>query len=235
MGFFKITCLQGAISIMYAALERKHRSEVMLELYGVKQVPDIPPIESEAEAQLRTPREAAKRAFLLYALLGMIFYHKPEEITYWVQREGLWEDLSPREKEVFSIPISALAQEEKAWKLRALQSNVLTWRMEALWILLWCLGKLDHLDWPEEQCNGSLIRGLLPNPGEPVGPFLENARFRPLAEILDALDLHYRIHLMLEDERCKFDEALFKLDPMIVYERIHALAWLAGWQDEWDD
>jgi len=220
---------------MNLAQERKKRSEEKLQSVGIEPLSSIPAVVEESQIKLRTPEEVAKRAIILYALMGIIFYEKPEEIVNWIKSEGLWNDLSPQEQEVFSVPISnELSPEEKAWKQRAMQSNLLTWRIEALQILLWCLGKLEHLEWPEEKCDGTEIRDIMPGLGESTKRFIAQARLRPIQQLLDCVDLHYRLHMMMQEQGTE-SNALSSFDTLIVYERIHALAWLVHWHEEWDD
>lgn len=219
---------------MRLAIERKQRSEGKLHSIGLDPNPNIPALEDETMIQLRSPEEIAIRAFLLHALMGVIFYEKPAEVVRWVQTEGLWESLTPKEKKIFLIPISNLDEGQKAWQQKALQSNLLTWRIEGLWALLWSLGKIDLLDWPKEKCDGGLLRGCVPELGESVQSYIKNARLRNISDLLDEIDLTYRIHRSFAEEG-GVQPILESFDQMIVYERIHAFAWIVNWLDEWDD
>ena len=59
---------------------------------------------------------------------------------------------------------------------------------------------------------------------------------RPASEILDALDLHYRLHWATTSARTKGEPAPAGLEPGVVFERHYALNWLTCFQDaEWDD
>lgn len=218
---------------MILAIERKQRSEDKLRSIGLYPNSNIPALEDETMIQLRSPEEVAIRAFLLHALMGVIFYEKPAEVVKWVQKEGLWESLTPKEKEIFLIPISSLDEGEKAWRQKALQSNLLTWRIEGLWVLLWSLGKIDLLDWPKERCDGGLLRGCVPELGESVQSYIKNAQFRDISTLLDEVDLTYRLHRSFYEEGSQPFHQSF--DQMVVYERIHAFAWITNWLDEWDD
>ncbi|SFJ45257.1 DUF4272 domain-containing protein [Thermoflavimicrobium dichotomicum] len=216
-------------------LMRKQRSEENLQRVGLEVNPAFPVLPGEADIQTRSAEEVAKRALALYNLLGVIFYESPEEVVQWTINEGLWDSLSPREKEIFSIPISDQDPAEKAWALRSLKSNILTWRIEALWVLLWCLGKVDRLELPQEKLDGSGIREVMPELGEPVQAFIEQARLRPLSEVLDQIDLHYRIYWTMSEAEEQEKELPVYFDSYILYERLHAFSWLAGFEEEWDD
>lgn len=58
------------------------------------------------EGYMRTPKEVAERAVVLHLMLGVIFYHKPEEIVQWAIEEQLWEAITPDEKK--SSPFRSL-------------------------------------------------------------------------------------------------------------------------------
>ncbi|TCS93356.1 DUF4272 domain-containing protein [Hazenella coriacea] len=219
---------------MVQSIERKKRSEEKLRSIGLHPNQNIPALEDETMIQLRSPQEVASRALLLHALMGVIFYEKPEEVVRWVQNEGLWESLTPKEKEIFLVPISNLDDGEKVWRQKSLQSNLLTWRIEGLWVLLWSLGKIDLLDLPKVKCDGGLLRGCVPELGQSVQSFIKDAQFRNISILLDEVDFTYRIHRSFHEEGDQ-QSFLQSFDQMIVYERIHALAWLVNWLDEWDD
>jgi hypothetical protein len=62
------------------------------------------------------------------------------------------------------------------------------------------------------------------------------ARLRPTGELLDALDLSFRLHWATTDARVKNAAPPAGLEPGVVAERHHALNWLVRFQDAaWDD
>lgn len=212
-------------------LERKQRSEAKLKANGVPVHPRLVYEESESAFRFQTAQDVAKRALALYNLLGVIFYEKPEEIVDWVKNEGLWSTLSPKEREIFEIPVSDLDEGEKVWKLRAMQSHRITWRTEALWALLWAMGEIEGLEWPTGQCDASWIGHIMPSLGDPTEPFIQNAQLRPVSEILDEADLVYRLMWAIQEEGEKIPE---DIETFTVYERFVALEWLThGLQ--WDE
>jgi len=214
---------------------RKRRSEEKLIRSGFVVNEAFPLLPAEAEVQTRTAKEVAQRALSIYHLLAVIFHEKPEKIVECFIKEGLWEALTPREREIFSIPISNDDEEEKARKMRALQSSMLAWRIEGLWALLWSLGKVDQLELPIEELDPSVVQKRMPEIGSSLKPFIETAELRPLTEILDQIDLHYRIYWTLSE--AKQEEKLLPLDfdSYILYERLHAFSWLARFEEDWDD
>ena len=185
------------------------------------------------EVQIRSAEEVAKRTLSLHMLLGVIFYEDPEKVAKWAIDENLWDFLSPREQNIFRVPLSDLSSDEKKWKQRAMQSNLLTWRIEGLMALLWSIGLVDELELPMERCDGSDIGRVLPVLGESVQPFISQARLRPAEEIIQMLEQHFQLYNR-QVEAYNNDEK-HPFDTMITYERIHALNWVCGLIDEWDD
>lgn len=218
---------------MSLALERKLRSEEKLRSIGIEPLDSIPAVVEESQVKLRTAEEVAKKVIIWYALIGIIFYDHPEEIVYWIKSEGLWDELSPREKDFLMLFINTDADVQSR-EQQAL-SNSMAWRAEGIQILLWSLGMLEHLQWPEEKWDGSEMHEIIPGLGESTQPFIEQASLRSTEQILDCVDLHYRLHMMMQESEEGPDEILTSFNPMIVYERIHALAWLVNWDEEWNE
>jgi hypothetical protein len=185
------------------------------------------------EVHLRSAEDIAKRALALHLLLGVIFYHEPEKVVEWAREEGLWDSLSPQEQNVFSVPISDLSPAEISWNQRAMQSNLLTWRIEGLLALLWSLNLVEELDLPIERCDGGIIREVLPGLGESLESFIAKAECRPIKEIVHMLGKHLEIYNQ-QVEAFNHDETL-EYDMLITYERIHALNWVCGLISKWDD
>ena len=108
-----------------------------------------------------------------------------------------------------------------------------SWRYESLLTLEWALGLAD-LPWPDDPCDAAATsRTLLERAEEAVGA---KARLRPGAEILDALDLHYRLHWLVRQSRIDGQALPAGLDAGVVAERHHALNWLTRFENaDWDE
>jgi hypothetical protein len=185
------------------------------------------------EVSVRPAEDVARRALELHLLQGVIFHHAPEEVVKWAREEGLWEYLSPREKEIFRIPVSGLSPEEIRWKQQALQSHLLTWRIEGLLALLWSLDLVESLEPPVDRCDGTVMQDVLPMPGDSLEAFIRKARLRPVEEIVQMLERHLQIYHQQAEAYEKGETLPF--DLLVAYERIHAWNWVCGWVDEWDD
>lgn len=194
---------------------------------------DFPVYPKRNEVSIRPAEDVARRALALHLLLGVIFYPAPEEVVKWAREEGLWDHLSPQEKNIFQIPISDLSPEEKQWKQQALQSNLLTWRIEGLLALLWSIHLVESLEPPVARCDGSVMGEVMPMPGDSLETFIRNAHLRPVEEIVHMLEQHLHIYHQQVEAYEKEEELPF--DMLITYERIHAWNWVCGLIDEWDD
>lgn len=108
------------------------------------------------------------------------------------------------------------------------------WRFEALNVLLWALGdpaaEIDRGDvvvYPETLTPAAFALAASSTP----------PRLRPVAEILDALDLAWRQHWIARQARQSELPELLSLD--VIAERHFALNWLTGFHNEpgagWDE
>lgn len=203
-----------------------------LKQHGVE-VESLPEIEEIFPVRLREPAELAGRTLALHALLGIIFHPEPKDISEWLRAENFLGELTEREAQVFSI--AELPEEEMRWAQASLQSNILTWRAESLYVLLWASGAVPELLGPEERMDGSLVADHLPGLGEPLQPFIRNAVLRPRSEILAELHYYFFLNHFLADIHEQYGEIIDGLDPVLVAERCYALHWVAcAGQSEWD-
>jgi hypothetical protein len=203
--------------------ERKERTVRELESLGIPVNPWLPIIESDEEARIRDPEDAARRAIILYAVTSAGHGDDRGAIIAFLKDESLWDHVSPNEK--------ALFEDEKPSEQTMVDA---TWRAEALWVLLWSLGKIGTLDLPTEFCNTDLIHDLMPKPGE-VAESVRSATLRPKSAILDETDRIYRLHWAVRDAQLNNRPVPANLDPGVVMERHYALNWLTWYGDEWDD
>ena len=225
--FSVVGCSHAHVQPMYpldSSLERKRITEAYLNTLGIPINPHLPSIEGENKVRLREPKEVAKRAAVLYALVAVAHGVDRRRTSEWLRKEGLWESVSPKEKEFFDS--------EKPSDQNRID---VSWRAESLWALLWAMGKIEKLDLPNAECDTQLIQDVMPEPETMVAHFVNQATLRPPSEILDAMDLTYRIDWAVVDARMNRREAPGGVNPGIVYERHYALNWLTWYADGWDD
>lgn len=209
------------------ALTRKTKSEAHLQQLGVHILRSLPPVVSEVEVKLRDAKEVARRALGIYvAALRAESLSTNQEI--------------PPENIKIRLPIgfAALTPEETAFMQSKVpdKQQIIThiWGYEALLILLWALKLAPSLPDPTEICNvpalGSVI---LENDEEKL---VAIAKLRPTSEILDALDLHFRIHWAVREASLNSQIPPAGFDASVVQERHRALNWLVLFEDaDWDN
>ncbi|MDF1694777.1 MAG: DUF4272 domain-containing protein [Saprospiraceae bacterium] len=209
-------------SIKEDQIQRKKVSEAFLNTHGVKVNAHLPTVGSEEDTELRSVSEVIDRAYAL-----MITAVKGEGVEQAHLERAVKEKsirlLSPQEEYIFNA--DSLSDQERG--------NA-TWRYESLNVILWALGKLDVLSYPDTICDVKKIVGLIFQPTRE--DFQNSVQLRSKKEILDELDKIYRIHWACVDARIKGGQVSGNVNPSVVYERHYALNWLTNYNGEdWDD
>jgi len=188
----------------------------------------LPPLISEPELRLRAPIEVAGRALalLVVAVRAESFVDGQGAIPVADLRRdypAAFEHLSPKERAF--LENEAPAQDELPQ---------FTWRYEALFLLEWALGLVEELPFPGGICDVPLtVRTLME---ANANRLIERAALRPASKILDALDLHYRLHWLVRQARLDKSDAPAGLEPGVILERHYALNWLVRFEgSDWDE
>ncbi|WP_276482625.1 DUF4272 domain-containing protein [Paraflavitalea pollutisoli] len=215
-----------AIVLLPEQEERKARSEAVLAARNIQINRHLPCVESAAETILRTPAEIAQRATAL-AVISLVANSvlTGEEATSYLHDYQLWQYVTPGEKDFLANPTPERQRKE-------------SWKSECIYTLLWAVGKIEVLAFPDEQCNMNNI----PPEDYPIDPDKDPQQYiaavttsRSKEEILDAADLYYRLDWACVDARIN-NQTVAGLDAGVVYERHYALNWLIRYSDqEWDD
>lgn len=207
------------------ALVRKANTEQYLANLGLSVPASLPPVVGESEVFLRSADEVAKRALavMLTAIQGESF------------RDG--EAFSPTEfAERCPIGFAALSPLEQAFVHGQQPSERdivnMTWRYEALLPLQWAINWQEELPFPDTICDvGMLVDKGLEYCKQPMGILT----LKPVNELLDELDLHYRLHWLAREYRIKEQEMPEDLLEGVIQERHYALNWLTGFENaDWD-
>ena len=204
-------------------LARKARSEASLQARGIPFAAGLPPVASATTVQLR-PRDAVVDRALALCYLGL-------------KSEGLAADDLADFAATYQI-LPKLSPTETAYNetfTPTQQQHInANWRYEGLHLLLWALGYVPELSYPDAPCDVAADVGLLAPLSEAA--FRQQARLRPAADLLDAADLTYRYAWACVDARLHQQPAPASLDSSVVQERQYALNWLISrFGQEWDD
>jgi hypothetical protein len=197
--------------------------------------------------EIREAKDVARRCIVLYAVIAAGHGEPRQKLREWLLREGLWDYVSPQEQ-VF------LESNEPSEE----QLNQATWRVEALFQLLWALRSINDLPAPTELVDVEFVQSVLPPLFGSTSAFISSAHLRPDSEVHDASGKMFHIHWRIRDAKAGTNPSLpepavnlKRLPRMdvkpeqppveafnagIVFERHHALNWLIGYcGQEWDD
>ena len=147
-------------------------------------------------------------------------------VRSWIERHGLMEHLSRRERSILGKPDAELTEQELV---------DLFWYIEALWAFAW-VGSLIR-DIPLDAPVGDELASLLPDLKADETPrrFREAFRLRDPADLYRKLDLYYLAHWYARDGQLRN----YKTDPFnidSIMERRKALEWVLDETiPDWDE
>lgn len=204
--------------------ERKLRTNEFLKELEVPTLGHLPLIEDFNDARFRSDNEVAERCVILFGIIFVVHREvSGDEMIEYFKEFGLWEKVSPNEKK-FLINKKPTDQERIEY----------SWKIEGLNVLLWSLNKFDDLSLPIGMCDFEHIEDLPDLTADP-GEWIARSKLREAEEILNELDLTYRIHWATRDAALNNKAIPRDFHPGIVFERHYALNWLVIYADEWDD
>lgn len=202
---------------------------------------------NNSSEKIREAKDVARRCIVLYAVVAAGHNESRKLLVEWLQREGLWDYVTPQEQ-VFLENSEPTKQ----------QLNQASWRVEALFPLLWALRLINDLPEPAALCDVAFVQSVLPPLCSSTSTFISSAQLRSDSEIYDAnediLNIHWRIRDVEISKKSPAPEPAGNLkrlprmdanpeeppvetfDVGVVVERHHALNWLIGYcGQEWDD
>jgi hypothetical protein len=189
---------------------------------GLPVLDNLPVVEDEKTAKLRTPEEIAKRclATTICAVKG--------ETKDQVRVDSLVKNYS-------AVTYFSPKEQQFIRDLNPPQQNLVdfAWRYECVHVLLWAMLARESLSPPNEICPVVDDMNLIKKPA-PVR-FVSESKRRAPEEILDMADFYYRLHWAAIDLRLKGKKSGL-LNEEVIQERHRALNWLIGYlNQEWDD
>jgi len=206
------------------AQERKENTEKLFEEHGLPPLQyELPPMEEDAEINVRSGDEIARRLLVLgYLNCVAVQPDLNEQVIQFLIQENLWSLVSDRERVIFET--TNLSEEDH---------DYVAWRNESIWLMLWAIMKIDALEFPADELNpGQLVR-LIPQFFEPVGSFATQAVTRSKTEIMDQADLHFRLCWAVREHE-QNASAVLPFVAGVAFERHFALEWIKNVRDEWE-
>jgi hypothetical protein len=203
---------------------RKTKTEEVLKEKNIS-VPNLPPLACELELQLRSETEIFRRAMALFVVAlraESVATGDPIDINELQERIPIGIDaLTPLERD-FLYSDSNTQHEVVQF----------AWRYEALTLLLWALDLIQDLPFPTTICDVPAVARTSLD----WASWKDNISLKPINVVLDALDLHYRLHWLSRQADLDGTAPPFNLDSGVVLERHYALNWLISFEDaDWDD
>lgn len=225
MGIFDIFKKQNNGNKPKTAEQRKKETEKLLRSMNIPYIDHLPLVEEENEVKIRTAQEIAERILILVYLAYISEVpDERENVINFLKANSLWSKVSPEEKELY--------QKEE---LTDQETINISWRSEAIWLLLWAINKVEKLELPTQQVIINEIVSRLPEFLTDPKDFIETAIVRPTPEILDISDLIYRLHWATRDADLKGHPIPANLSLSIIVERHYAINWVTYYADEWDE
>lgn len=218
----------AAVPFPADAVLRKQSTDTALAERHIRVPASLPPVVGETEVQLRSAEDVARRALaLMLVAVRAESLSAGEPLPVAELREKLsagYDAASPAEH--------AFLSEEQPPEQSIVNS---VWRYEALFVLAWALGLFDELPFPDRICDVPAVAKAFFDADR--ARLVSEARLRDASDILDALDLHYRLHWAARQAmQVEHKEPPAGLEPGVLQERHHALNWLTRFADaEWDD
>lgn len=169
--------------------------------------------------EIRSPAQVANRALALFSVVGLAMGADRSDIMEWLTEHDLWKELAPSEAGFIDTPAPSRKQKINAG-----------WLSERLIVIMWALVALDGLPPPDEQCDTSVFRELLPPfSSASVSDFVATARLRPPTELVAMANELLMLHWEARDARIKGRPPKQRVDTEIIQERHHAINWLIGY------
>lgn len=225
MGIFDILKNKNNGNRPKTAEQRKKETEKLLKSLSIPYIEHLPLLEEENDIKMRTAKEIAERILILtYLNYVSEVPDEKEKVIDFLRTNSLWDKVSTNERE--------LLKKEQLLEQEAVN---ISWRSEAIWLLLWTINKVDKLELPTEQVGVSEIMSRLPEFLVAPKEFIENATIRPSTEILDISDLTYRLHWAAREADLNSQRIPANLSLSVIMERHYAINWVTYYADEWDE
>lgn len=180
--------------------------------------------DDEPEDEFRSAAAVARRCLVLCSVVAASHDEDRTKILSWLKSEGLWDDTSPKER--------SFLQSKKPTNKQLINAS---WRVEALYLLLWALRLIPSLDVGQTPSEQFRLTELLPFMG-PTSEFINNSELRREDEIYELNEKIYEAHWAVRDARINSKSSPKDIDPGVIMERHYGINWLMGYCGQsWDN
>ena len=208
---------------MNSPIGRKKRSEKKLKELGIPINQQLHTLESASNLRFKNIEEVIERIIAITIVSAKGSGASDETIEEFIKTYQAMDSFSLEEKEF--IENEDPDQDEY---------NTYSWKIECNSALLWAINLVPDLPFPHTLSDVATLYDLVWNSTKEE--LISKASYRDKNEILDALDLLYRLHWAIVDTRLNNKDFPIEISPGVVYERRYALNWMVNLLDEnWDD
>lgn len=215
---------------MKTAEQRKAESITKLKQHNIPYIDWLPPIESADDAIYKTKETIAKRAIACLISIQAACDRNNDSYTpqsaEWcldlIQQFELGQVLTPNEVQI----LNNKGDEQDVINM--------IWKYEAYWSLLWALGLVSTLDFPNDTIDCDYAISVVAE-CETFEDFMQSANLRDVETVLDEADLIYRYHWACVNARINQQEMPNTMIESVVSERRAGLDWLIRPDADWDN
>lgn len=210
--------------------QRKQESILKLKTKAIPYIDWLPHIESSDDVIPRSAEHIAKRAIACLLMIQVACDLDRDQFDQ--ETEDFIVDLLNK----FEVADELTVKEKNILNKSAAQQDIVNmiWKYEAYWVLLWALGIVDELKYPDEIADCDFAIEVVSR-CRSLQEFMQQVRLRDIEEILDEADLIYRYDWACVDARLKQQNAPANLNASIVLERHGTLNWLFQADADWDN
>ncbi|OYP29398.1 DUF4272 domain-containing protein [Rhodopirellula sp. MGV] len=209
------------------ARQRKAQNEQELRNRQIDTPDALPPVVGLNEVHLRAADDVAWRALALFVVAvraESLASGNPISEEALRQKQPLaFQALTPWEQQFISD--DSPAEED---------ISAAGWRYESLATLQWVLGMTPSLPFPDVICDVPAAATLMMSVS--AREFVAGAKLRPVDQILDAMDLNYRLLWAARQATVQSVDPPSGIEGGVIAERQHSLNWLTCFENaEWDN
>lgn len=210
--------------------ERRIKNNKLIKKRGIACLDNLPTIESSSNVRLKDLDVICKRAIACLLSIQLACdieenrnYDKSQKTFYNILKE-------------FNVENYLLEKEKRLFDNSYTEQDVIdvAWSYEAYWALVWALGLINKMKFPNNICDCEKAITLVEN-CDNYEAFKNNCKLRDIEDILDMLDLYYRYHWACVEKRVRPETNIGNLNPEVVMERRKGLEWLISNVDDWNE
>lgn len=210
---------------------RKANNEEKLRAKGIAVNSNLPFIERLTEKDMKSFDEICRRAVAALLVIQIAFDAS----------EGDYEESIKVVADVidsFGVKDSLNAKEQRVYDGTFSEQDIVDviWEYESYWALVWALGLIgdDELTKADGICDCDKAIHLVSDRND-MDDFKASCNPRTIDEILDMLDLFYRMHWACVENRLRPETPVNGLVEEVVMERRRGLEWLVSNETDWHD